>query len=119
MKTIIILIFSLTSIIYSYDKGYKLIRIDGSVMYSQDGVNWQPFKQKTLKYATKYSEFSFDFDETIKPQKIDIYDLSGVKQNLDVSITNTELRINLPQNKIYYTTLYIDDIIYNIIILKY
>ena len=113
MKTIILIILFATSI-YSYDKGFKLIRIDGSVMYSQDGTNWQPFKLKTLKYATEYSEFRFDFDETIKPQKIDVYDLSGIKQELDITITNTELRINLPHNKVYYATLYIDDIIYNI-----
>lgn len=114
-----ILLLLLNLNLSSYDKGFKLIKTNGTILYSKDGVNWLPFKLKTLKYATQYNEFRFDFDLDIKPEKVFVYDLNGLKQDVDISITNTELKINLNVNKIYYTTILIDDIYYNLIIMKY
>lgn len=119
MRLLIIIFILLISSTFSYDKGFKLIRSNGEILYSQDGENWLPFKLHTLKYATKFNEFRFDFDKNIKPQKVDVYDLNGIKQELDISISNTELKINFNLNKIYYVTVFIDDIYYNLIIMKY
>ena len=109
----------MSGMLYSYDKGFKLIKSNGDILYSKDGITWSSFKLKTLKYATKYQEFRLNFDEGININKLVVYDLTGSKQNVDVSINNTEIRLNLIENKIYYLSVLIDKIYYNIIILKY
>jgi len=119
MKLLLIISILVSINLFSKETGFKLIKTNGEILYSQDGENWLPFKLHTLKYATKFNEFRFDFDKNIKPQKVDVYDLNGIKQELDISISNTELKINFNLNKIYYVTVFIDDIYYNLIIMKY
>lgn len=119
MIRISLILFIGLNLLLANDNSFKLIKANGDVLYSQDGIKWLPFKSITLKYATQYPTFRFNFNEDISISKIDIYDLTGTKQILDVSISNTELKIELKENKVYYATLLIENNYYNFLIMKF
>lgn len=101
MKIIISIFIFSSLVLLSYDKGFKMIKEDGTILYSEDGVRWYHYKNLAFKYIINSNEFNFYYDFDKKPNKINTRKINGATIELNWSYTNGAIRFEFPTNGIY------------------
>lgn len=115
MKIIIILLL-IVNIGYSTD---LYVFSDGNgTYYSNDKINWHLVQYKLFKYATDINNFQLNFNMSLKEEQIKLYNFSG-QEIKSFNIQNQNLTLELYDKNIYFLNIRSNDLVLNIVILKY
>lgn len=114
----IIILFLLAINLSANTYNIKLIKRDGTVLYSSDGgVTWHTYKSITEKYYIQADEISIfkDIDEDVIETKFMDYNGRKYDDNL-INISSNKIDIRLPGKNIYVVQVKFKEVHYTFVI---
>lgn len=111
---LLLLVLNLSANVYNI----KLIKRDGTVLYSSDGgITWHTYKNITEKYYIQADEISImkDIDEEVIETKFMDYNGRKYDDNL-ITFGNNQIDIRLPEQNVFVIQVNFKEIHYTFLI---